>query len=131
MRLYQKKNRSDGESGFTLLEVIIAISILTFGLLAVASMQLTAIHGNYNASNITEATTVAQDRLELFLSQPYNTVDEGNLPQVIQGGYTIDGTVTRLDATNANNGQIITVTVAWQDKGASKQTVLTCIKPNV
>jgi prepilin-type N-terminal cleavage/methylation domain-containing protein len=131
MRVYQKKDRSDGESGFTLLEVIIAISILTFGLLAVASMQLTAIRGNYNASNITEATTVAQDRLELFLSQPYNTLDEGTLPQVIQDGYTIDGTVTRLDATNANNGQIITVTVAWQDKGASKQTVLTCIKPNV
>ena len=131
MRGDQKKGRQIGEKGFTLLEVIVAISILTFGLLAVASMQLTAIHGNYNASNITEATTVAQDRLELFLSQPYNTVDEGNLPQVIQGGYTIDGTVTRLDATNANNGQIITVTVAWQDKGASKQTVLTCIKPNV
>ena len=131
MRVYQKKDRSDGESGFTLLEVIIAISILTFGLLAVASMQLTAIRGNYNASNITEATTVAQDRLELFLSQPYNKLDEGTLPQVIQGGYTIDGTVTRLDAANANNGQIVTVTVAWQDKGAAKQTVLTCIKPNV
>lgn len=132
MRVYQKKDRPPvGEKGFTLLEVIIAISILTFGLLAVASMQLTAIRGNYNASNITEATTVAQDRLELFLSQPYNTLDEGNLPQVIRDGYTIDGTVTRLDATNANNGQIITVTVAWQDKGASKQTVLTCIKPNV
>ena len=132
MRVYQKKDRQPvGEKGFTLLEVIIAISILTFGLLAVASMQLTAIRGNYNASNITEATTVAQDRLELFLSQPYDTLDEGALPQVIQGGYTIDGTVTRLDAANANNGQIVTVTVAWQDKGAAKQTVLTCIKPNV
>jgi prepilin-type N-terminal cleavage/methylation domain-containing protein len=132
MSVYQKKDRPPaGEKGFTLLEVIIAISILTFGLLAVASMQLTAIRGNYNASNITEATTVAQDRLELFLSQPYDTLDEGTLPQVIQGGYTIDGTVTRLDAANANNGQIVTVTVAWQDKGAAKQTVLTCIKPNV
>jgi prepilin-type N-terminal cleavage/methylation domain-containing protein len=132
MSVYQNKDRPPvGEKGFTLLEVIIAISILTFGLLAVASMQLTAIRGNYNASNITEATTVAQDRLELFLSQPYDTLDEGALPQVIQGEYTIDGTVTRLDATNANNGQIVTVTVAWQDKGASKQTVLTCIKPNV
>jgi prepilin-type N-terminal cleavage/methylation domain-containing protein len=132
MSVYQKKDRQPvGEKGFTLLEVIIAISILTFGLLAVASMQLTAIRGNYNASNITEATTVAQDRLELFLSQPYDTLDEGTLPQVIQGGYTIDGTVTRLDAANANNGQIVTVTVAWQDKGAAKQTVLTCIKPNV
>jgi type IV pilus assembly protein PilV len=131
MRGDQKRDRPIGETGFTLLEVIVAISILTFGLLAVASMQLTAIRGNYNASNITEATTVAQDRLELLLLQPYNTLDEGTLPQEIRDGYTIDGTVSRLDVSNGNNGQVITVTVAWQDKGAPKQTVLTCIKPNV
>ena len=131
MRIDQKKGRPIGEGGFTLLEVIVAISILTFGLLAVASMQLTAIRGNDNASNITEATTVAQDRLELFLLHPYNTVDEGALPQEIRDRYTIDGTVSRLDASNANNGQIITVTVTWQDKGVPKQTVLTCIKANV
>lgn len=131
MRVDQKKGRLIGEGGFTLLEVIVAISILTFGLLAVASMQLTAIQGNYNASSITEGTTAAQDRLEQFLLQPYNTVDEGTLPQEIRDGYTIDGTVTRLDASNANNGQVIAVTVTWQDKGVPKQTVLTCIKPNV
>ena len=131
MRVDQKKGRPIGEGGFTLLEVIVAISILTFGLLAVSSMQLSAIHGNYKASNITEGTTVAQDRLELFLSQPYNTVDEGALTQEIRDGYTIDGTVSRLDALNPNNGQVIAVTVTWQDKGVGKQTVLTCIKPNL
>lgn len=130
MRMDQKKGLPIGEGGFTLLEVIVAISILTFGLLAVASMQLTAIRGNYNASNITEGTTVAQDRLEQFLLQPYNTVDEGTLPQEIRDGYTVDGTVSRLDASNASNGQVIAVTVRWQDKGVPKQTVLTCIKPN-
>jgi prepilin-type N-terminal cleavage/methylation domain-containing protein len=131
MRVDQKKGRPIGERGFTLLEVIVAISILTFGLLAVATMQTTAIRGNYNANCITEATTVAQDRLELFLSQSYNTLDEGALPQEIRDGYTINGAVARLDASNANNGQVVTVTVTWQNKGAPKQTVLTCIKPNV
>jgi prepilin-type N-terminal cleavage/methylation domain-containing protein len=131
MRVDQKKGRPIGERGFTLLEVIVAISILTFGLLAVATMQTTAIRGNYNANCITEATTVAQDRLELFLSQSYNTLDEGAFPQEIRDGYTINGAVARLDASNANNGQVVTVTVTWQNKGAPKQTVLTCIKPNV
>ena len=131
MRVDQKKGRPIGERGFTLLEVIVAISILTFGLLSVASMQLTAIHGNYKASNITEGTTVAQDRLELFLSQPYKIGDEGDLSQEIRDGYTINGTVSSLDALNPNNGQVITVTVTWQDKGVPKQTVLTCIKANV
>jgi len=135
MRVDQKKGRPIGEKGFTLLEVIVAISILTFGLLAVASMQMTAIRGNYNASNITEATTVAQDRLEdlmgLLYSDPLldpgNDLSDPNPPS--PSGYTI--TYDVLDNNPRMNTRLITVTVQWQDKGVQKQTVLTCVKPQV
>ena len=62
----------DNEAGFTLLEVMIAITILTVGLLAVAGMQTAAIRGNDNAYRVTESTTWAQDRLELLVSLPFN-----------------------------------------------------------
>jgi len=135
MRIDQKKRRPIGEKGFTLLEVIVAISILTFGLLAVASMQMTAIRGNYNASNITEATTVAQDRLEdlmgLLYSDPLmapgNDLSDPNPPS--PSGYTI--TYDVLDNNPITNTRLITMTVQWQDKGVQKQTVLTCVKPQV
>ena len=52
------------EGGFTLIEVIIAISILSFGLLAVATMQVSAIRGNSVAEWDTEATTWAGDQME-------------------------------------------------------------------
>jgi len=131
----QKKERPIGEKGFTLLEVIVAISILTFGLLSVASMQLTAIRGNYNASNITEATTVAQDRLEdlmgLLYSDPLldpgNDLSDPNPPS--PSGYTITYDVS--DDNPMIKTKLITVTVQWQDKGVQKQTVLTCVKPQV
>ena len=60
------------EGGFTLIEVIVAISILTVGLLAVASMQTAAIQGNFFAYRTTQATTIAQDRLEYLMSLPYD-----------------------------------------------------------
>ena len=135
MRVDQKKGRPIGEKGFTLLEVIVAISILTFGLLAVASMQMTAIRGNYNASNITEATTVAQDRLENLMGLLYSD------PLLAQGddlsdpappspsGYTVTYDVLNNDPIA--NTRLITVTVQWQDKGVQKQSVLTCVKPQV
>jgi prepilin-type N-terminal cleavage/methylation domain-containing protein len=40
------RSEKEGEGGFSLLEVIIAISILTVGLLAVGIMQTTAIRSN-------------------------------------------------------------------------------------
>jgi len=141
IRVDQKKGRPIGEGGFTLLEVIVAVSILTFGLLAVASMQLTAIHGNYNASDITEGTTVAQDRLEELMGLTYGHSD---LSDPVGGGatdhpdpptptaavgYTINYTVE--SDVPVTNSKLITITVQWQDKGVQKRTVLTCIKPQV
>ncbi|MDY6880280.1 MAG: prepilin-type N-terminal cleavage/methylation domain-containing protein [Desulfatiglans sp.] len=59
-----------GEQGFTLLEVIIAVSVLTIGILAVASMQLSAIIGNASAGSVTEALSVCQDKLEELIGLP-------------------------------------------------------------
>ena len=81
------------ERGFTLLEIIVAIAILSFGLLAIATMQASAIKGNTHAFGITEAMTLVQNRVERLMSLPYNdtTLDETG---------TIDG-VAGLDDTAA------------------------------
>ena len=144
MRANHKEVKTSGEGGFTLLEVIIAISILTFGLLSVASMQMAAIRGNYNASNITEATTVAQDRLEGLMGLTYGHSDLSDPGTGTDGG---DGVATNHPDPNppprytiswdvesdnpVTNSKLITITVQWQDKGVQKQTVLNCVKPQV
>jgi len=61
--------------GFTLLEVLAAIAILSFGLLAVATMQGSSIKGNSQAIGTTESITVAQDQIEKLLRLPYNHGD--------------------------------------------------------
>ena len=140
MRTNQKIGPTIREGGFTLLEVIVAISILTFGLLAVASMQTTAIRGNYNAAHITEATTLAQDTLEELLTLNYtNAVLVDGQPAVgtpttyaiaAPAGYT--GLSYTVDDDNpVQDAKLITVTITWQDKGAQKQTVLTSVKSRV
>lgn len=126
----KKRNPIREQDGFTLLEVIVAISILTFGLLAVASMQVSAIRGNYNASNITEATTFGQDAMEQFLAQAYSDADTGT----VVGPTPVAGTIyniTRTVAANPNGGQRITVDVRWTDKGVNKVSSIVCIKPDI
>jgi type IV pilus modification protein PilV len=61
--------------GFTLLEVLIAVAVLAFGLLAVAQMQVIAIRFNYQARDTSQATTLALDELERLKSLPYTHAD--------------------------------------------------------
>jgi len=64
----------NNEKGFTLVEVMVAIGILSFGLLAVAAMQNTALLGTGRSKAVTEATTVAMDRMERIFAMPFDTL---------------------------------------------------------
>ena len=70
--------KRDNEKGFTLLEVIVTITILTIGLLALASMQVSAIKGNTLALGFTEATSWASDQIEKLMILPYDHADLGD-----------------------------------------------------
>ncbi len=98
------------ESGFTLLEVIIAISILTIGMLAVASMQAAALRGDSFAYSRTEASTWAQDKMEDLMADPYTTAGNGTEPH---GNFDINWTVA--PHPTVANVSTIRVTVEYYD----------------
>ena len=116
---YTKIIKRSRDKGFTLLEVIVAISILAFGLLAVASMQATAIRGNSFAGGVTEGTSWAVDQAEKLMALPYDNadLDEGD-HSATEGRYTIDWTVT--DDSPIPNTKTINVVVTWTDHGVQK-----------
>ena len=63
------KRRCD--EGFTLIEVVIAMFILTVGILTLQSMQVTSIKGNAHANRITAGAAWATDRMEQLYTTPY------------------------------------------------------------
>ena len=60
------------ERGFTLIEVMVAVSLLALGLGALAAVQITAVTINARANGTTRLATMAQERLEALLALPYN-----------------------------------------------------------
>ncbi len=60
-------NNKQSESGFTLLEVIIVIGVLSIGILGVAVMQYTSTGSNAKAYRLTEATNIGIDAIERIL----------------------------------------------------------------
>jgi type IV pilus modification protein PilV len=57
-------NRIQSARGFSLLEVLIAVAIFTFGLLALASLQLTLIRAVGSAKAQTTASALAKEKIE-------------------------------------------------------------------
>ena len=117
-QLHNQKKET-GMKGFTLIEVLIVMFIFSIGILAVAAMQMTATRGNASARRITEATTLAENRMEnlMRLSYDHADLDPENNPHVsIQGPYTVNWNVAEidLDADAANDSKTVNVIVSWR-----------------
>ncbi len=61
------------ESGFSLLELMVAICILGVGLLVIATMQIGSINASSDANGVSEATTLAALQMEALFSLPYRS----------------------------------------------------------
>jgi type IV pilus assembly protein PilV len=101
-KYFQKINGNlSNERGFTLLEVIMAVSVLTVGLLAVASMQISAMKGNTISMNYTESTEMVQDRAEKLLIRDLSDADLTDTDGDGLGGLDhVGAAADRIDASN-------------------------------
>ena len=115
------------DAGFTLIEILMAVSIFAIGLLAVAAMQISAINVNSIASHLTARATLAQDRLEQLRALPYNHADlaAGNHQVTTADGYTVSWNVT--DDNPVPNTKTITLAVTKN----AKTTQFITIKPQL
>jgi type IV pilus assembly protein PilV len=80
--------------GFSLIEVLIGLVILAIGLLAVAGLQVTSIRGNYSSNNVTQATYIAQSRLEFLKTLDFTSdrLKQGDYdPDPFTGKVTVSG----------------------------------------
>lgn len=66
--------RRQGQEGFTLVEALIAIVVLVFGLIAVTNLMVVAGTSNRVAGDSTVAANVAQQQMELVRSTSYATL---------------------------------------------------------
>ena len=120
-------NRRD--SGFTLIETVIALLVLTIGLLGMAALSISVMQGNKSSNRISTATALAQDKMEELRGLGYGSLpgsDSGDID--INGlSYSWDvGTVTTKYDADGNETtdpddpvltitKKVTVTVEWED----------------
>jgi len=122
-----------GEGGFTLVEVVITMLLLSIGLLSLGPLMIGVIRGNRFAQDMTLATALAEDRMEEIVNHnDYDAITTSTFPDEAQGqirngdpAYTkFSRTVAIVDSTDALGRSVmksITVQVSWT--GFSRNTL--------
>lgn len=118
------------QRGFSMLEALVAMLVMAFGLLAVAAFQITLSRNSDVAKQRTEATRLAQEKLEAL--RTYGTVAAYG-SQIIgstsatQETVTTNATYTRTWGAAAVNtedtGRSVQVSVAWTDRAGDNHRV--------
>ena len=135
-------SKKGNDSGYTLIETMIAIAIFAIGFLAIASLQIAASKTNRAGSEYTQASTIATDRMERLMLLPY---DDGDLdpaanphpapPDDMEGKYNIQWVVTETDlnADGINDAKIVNMTITWDRLGNSdgRFVNLDFVKPDI
>lgn len=111
-RLSQRPDGSEG--GFTIIEILIALLVLLIGMAGVLSLQLTSVEATAFSRHATEASVLAEDKMEQLRTVPLAVLSNG-LDQVdARGVIDAAGLYAR---TWTIDGRTVEVTVSWSEQG--------------
>ena len=134
------KKKILNQSGFTLLEALISATILAFGILSVFNLLVSSIRNNTQAMAVTEAATIAADKMEYLNAlpgwadgNPHDDLDaDSDHQENREDGYTVAWDVEDKDIIGTiPQRKKITVTVTdgrLGNFGAGKEVQLISIK---
>lgn len=91
------------QRGFTIIEVLVAVLVLTVGILGLATTAALVTRMIGQGERFSQASTMAAEQFEIFRSQQCTSLAAGN---ATRGGITLSWTVQ-----NAAGGRARTVTI--------------------
>lgn len=103
------------QDGFTLNEILVSIALIAIGVIGFSVNTIGVIQGNYISSNVTVATSLAQEKMEEVKAQTSFT--NGTVTDTVTGAsgipFTRDRTIS--DVSGESNLKDVEVKVSWTE----------------
>lgn len=124
-------HRNAGQSGFTLIELMVALAITVLALAGLMSLHVSMMKGNRSAANTAEASTLGQEALEELRGMTMSDIitTYGILPILDEPMDTVSGqrglTYTRTLTISAISDNLLwmRLVIEWADDGADPTVV--------
>lgn len=114
--------------GFTLIEIMVAITLLSVGLLGMAGLTVGIMRGNSLSNQVTTATALAQAKMEDIKRVGYSGATDSAEDYNAIAGYPLYKRDTVIDVDTPELGmKTVTITVSWNSDASSiaVETILT------
>jgi len=109
------------QRGFTLIEVLIALFILSVVLLALGAVVISVMRATAQSKEMAAAVTLAQDKIESLKNSSFSSLTSaGDSPSLGNIAYNRQWTIS-----TAGNIKIITVSVNWTGRGFHNVSITT------
>jgi prepilin-type N-terminal cleavage/methylation domain-containing protein len=113
--------------GFTLIEIMIAVAIISIGLLALGGLQVSLIRGNALSQRMTAAISVAEQKMEQVKNTSYTNIEAESATQIQASGFNFTRQVIVIDNSPLANTKTVNVAVTWSDGLMTHTVPLTTI----
>ena len=114
--------------GFTLIEIMVAVTLLSIGLLGMAGLTVGIMRGNSLSNQVTTATALAQAKMEDIKRVGYSGATESTEDYNAISGYPLYKRATEIDVDTPDlKMKTVTITVSWNSDASSiaVETILT------
>jgi len=114
------------QKGFTLIEILLVMAIFSIGILAIMTLQITAINSNAKARRIMMGSIILADQFEKLISADYASpgLTPGAATSFADSGIVVERNITTTPIPNIKK---IDLTVTW-DVTAGKSYKVTYYK---
>jgi type IV pilus assembly protein PilV len=134
-------SHSSRQRGATLIEVLIAVVVLSIGLLGLAGLQVTSVQSNHSAYQRSQASLLANDLADRMRANRTEALTNAYVADYADSSssHTVSGTRAEIDLAEwlnnlalklpdgqgkvEKNGSLVTIHVRWNDnRGRNKKS---------